>query len=113
MKVYLDNNATTPIAAPVREAMLPYLGTAHGNPSSIHAAGRDAREAVERARRQVAGLINTSPRRIIFTGGGSEADNLALKGVAFARRGRGGHIITTAIEHPATRKMASGLHTKD
>jgi cysteine desulfurase NifS len=100
-RVYLDNNATTPIADAVREAMLPYLEEFHGNPSSIHAVGRDAREAVEKARRQVAKLINVRPRRIIFTGGGSEADNLALKGVAFARRDRGNHIITTTTEHPA------------
>jgi len=99
--VYLDNNATTPVAAAVREAMLPYLGQAHGNPSSIHAPGRDAREAVEKARRKVAALLNASPRRIIFTGSGSEADNLAIKGVALARRERDNHIITTTVEHPA------------
>ena len=85
----------------VRETMLPYLSLAHGNPSSIHCAGRDAREAVEEARRQVAKLINAQPRRIVFTGSGSEADNLALKGVAFAKRNIGRHIITTTIEHPA------------
>ncbi|MBI3040400.1 MAG: IscS subfamily cysteine desulfurase [Chloroflexi bacterium] len=99
--IYLDNNATTEVAEAVREAMMPYLGSAHGNPSSIYEVGRDAREAVETARRQVAKLINSSPRRIIFSGGGSEADNLALKGTAFARRGKGNHIITTTIEHPA------------
>jgi len=100
-QVYLDNNATTPVAAAVRRAMLPYLGAAHGNPSSIHATGRDARDAVEKARRQVAALLNASPRRIIFTGSGSEADNLAIKGVALARREGGNHIITTTVEHPA------------
>jgi len=100
-RIYLDNNATTQVADAVREAMLPYLDLACGNPSSIHGAGRQAREAVENARRQVAKLINTHPRRIIFTGGGSEADNLALKGVAFTRRDKGDHIITTSIEHPA------------
>ncbi len=100
-RIYLDNNATTPVADAVREAMLPYLGAAHGNPSSIYGSGRDAREAVEKARRQMAKLINASPRRIIFTGGGSEADNLAIKGMAFARRDSGNHIITTTIEHPA------------
>ncbi len=101
IRIYLDNNATTPVADSVREAMLPYLGEAYGNPSSIHDAGREAHEAVERARWQVAKLINASSRRIVFTGGGSEADNLALKGVAFACRDRGNHIITTTIEHPA------------
>jgi cysteine desulfurase NifS len=108
-RIYQDNNATTPVAEAVREAMLPYLGAAHGNPSSIHGAGRDARDAVERARRQVGSLLNTSPRRIIFTGGGTESDNLALKGVAFARRDKGNHIITTAIEHPAVLSAAGFL----
>jgi len=100
-RIYLDNNATTQMADAVREAMMPYLETVHGNPSSIHGAGRDAKEAMETARRQVAKLINARPRRIIFTGGGSEADNLALKGVALARRDEGKHIITSRIEHPA------------
>ncbi|RMF67392.1 MAG: aminotransferase class V-fold PLP-dependent enzyme [Calditrichaeota bacterium] len=100
-QIYLDNNATTKVAQEVREAMQPYLDTVHGNPSSIHGVGRDAREAIERARRQVAKLINARPRRIIFTGGGSEADNLALKGVAFAHHEKGKHIVTTTIEHPA------------
>jgi len=100
-RVYLDNNATTEIADEVREAMLPYLESEHGNPSSIHTLGRGAREAIDKARRQVAKLINAQPRRIVFTGGGSEADNLAIKGVAFALRNRGNHVITTTIEHPA------------
>ena len=100
-RIYLDNNATTQMADAVREVMIPYLGTAYGNPSSIHNMGRDAREAIEEARRQVAKLINAQPRRVVFTGGGSEADNLALKGVAFALRDSGNHIITTNIEHPA------------
>ncbi len=100
-RIYLDNNATTQVADAVREAMIPYLGTDHGNPSSIHSVGRDAREAMEKARRQVAKLINVGPRRITFTGGGSEADNLVLKGVALAQRDKGNHIITTSIEHPA------------
>lgn len=108
-RIYLDNNATTPVAGPVREAMQPYLDTSYGNPSSIHAAGREASEAIEAARRRVAGLINASPRRIIFTGGGSEADNLALKGVAFAWRGSGNHIITTTIEHPAVVNTCKSL----
>jgi cysteine desulfurase NifS len=100
-RVYLDNNATTPISPEVREAMLPYLGELDGNPSSIHRSGRQAREAVEAARRQIGLLIGASPRRIVFTGGGSEADNLAIKGIAFARRDRGDHIVTSTIEHPA------------
>jgi len=100
-QVYLDNNATTQVADEVRQAMIPYLGVAYGNPSSIHDMGRDAQEVMEKARRQVAKLINAQPRRILFTGGGSEADNLALKGVAFAKSNGGNHIITTSIEHPA------------
>jgi len=100
-RIYLDNNATTRVADAVREAMLPYLEAAHGNPSSIHGVGRQAREAVDTARSQVAALLHARPRRILFTGGGSEADNLAIKGVAFARRSEGAHIITSTIEHPA------------
>ena len=100
-RIYLDNNATTQVADEVREAMIPYLTATYGNPSSIHGTGRDAREAIENGRRQVAKLINAQPRRIVFTGGGSEADNLALKGVAFALHDKGKHIITTTIEHPA------------
>nr|VFK19672.1 MAG: cysteine desulfurase NifS [Candidatus Kentron sp. LPFa] len=99
--IYLDNNATTGLAPQVREAMLPYLDTRPGNPSSIHEWGRNAREGIETARRQVARLIHCLPRRIFFTGGGSEADNLAIKGVAFAHAHKGKHIITSAVEHPA------------
>jgi len=99
--IYLDNNATTRVLPAVKEAMLPYLDELHGNPSSIHGIGRDARQAMETARRQVAGLIGVRPRRVFFTGSGSESDNLALKGVALAQRHRGNHIITSAIEHPA------------
>ncbi len=99
--IYLDNNATTQVAEEVRAAMLPYLGDVFGNPSSIHRAGRDARSALETARRAVARLIGCRPRRVFFTGSGSEADNAAIKGVAAARRARGNHIVTSAIEHPA------------
>ena len=100
-RIDLDNNATTEVAPEVREAMLPYLGAAGGNPSSVHALGREAREAVEAARRAVARLVGARPRRLTFTGGGSESDNLALKGVAFAQRDGRRHIVTSAIEHPA------------
>ncbi len=81
--------------------MLPFLDAEHGNPSSIHGVGRDARTALDQARGQVARLINTRPRRIIFTGGGSESDNLALKGIAFAHGEKGRHIVTSTVEHPA------------
>ena len=107
--VYLDNNATTPVDPAVREAMLPFLGAEAGNPSSLHGAGRRARTAVEEARRKVARLIGARPRRILFTGGGSEADNQALKGAAWARRERGRHIVTSAIEHPAVLRTAEFL----
>ncbi len=95
----------------MREAMLPYLGDVHGNPSSIYRAGREARTALEKARRQVAQLIDARPRRITFTGGGSEADNLALKGVAFSLIDRGRHIITTTVEHPAILSTCRFLET--
>jgi len=108
-RIYLDNNATSPVADAVRDAMMPYLEHRLGNPSSIHGIGRDAREAMEGARRQVASLINCRPKRLTFTGGGSEADNLALKGVAHALRDRGNHIITSSIEHPAILESCRSL----
>ena len=108
-RIYLDNNATTQVADEVREAMLPYLGATYGNPSSIHRAGRDARQAIVSARRHISRLINARPRSLIFTGGGSEADNLALKGVAFRYAEKGRHLITTSIEHPAILQTAAFL----
>jgi cysteine desulfurase NifS len=108
-RIYLDNSATTRVAEAVRDAMQPHLESRHGNPSSIHDVGRDAREAIEAARRQVAKLLNCRPRRVIFTGGGSESDNMALKGIAFAQAEKGRHLITTAIEHPAILKSCQFL----
>ena len=99
--IYLDHNATTPVAAEVLSAMLPYLERHFGNPSSSHAYGVPAHEAVERARAQVAALLGCEPDSIVFTASGSEANNLAVKGVTVDRRREGEHIITTAIEHPA------------
>jgi cysteine desulfurase len=99
--IYLDHNATTPIAPEVREAIRPYFEDRFGNPSSSHEDGRVAREAVDRARAEVAGLIGCEPDDIVFTGSGSEANNLAIKGVAMDRLGEGDHIITSAVEHPA------------
>lgn len=99
--VYLDHNATTPVDPAVREAMLPYLEDAFGNPSSAYAAGQVAAEAVANARQQVAGLVSASPGEIVFTGGGSESNNHAIIGSALASAGRGRHIITSCIEHPA------------
>jgi cysteine desulfurase NifS len=109
--IYLDNNATTQVADQVREAMIPYLNESFGNPSTIYSGGHTAREGVENARRLVAKLINAKPKRIIFTGGGSESDNLALKGVAFAHRDMGNHIITSSIEHPAILKTCKFLES--
>jgi cysteine desulfurase len=99
--VYLDHNATTPIAPEVLDAMHPYLERDFGNPSSAHGYGAAAHEAVVRARCEVAALLGCEPESVVFTASGSEADNLAIKGVALARRGEGDHLITSAIEHPA------------
>jgi cysteine desulfurase len=107
--IYLDYNATTPVDSAVFDAMLPYLREHFGNASSTHAFGRAAHDAVDAARRQVADLIGAKPDEIIFTGGGSEASNHALKGAVFAKlRGifgrwaKDAHIVTSAVEHPAT-----------
>lgn len=101
-RIYLDFNASTPIAPEAVEAMRPFLTEHFGNPSSLHWAGAPAKDAVERARGQVAALLCCDPTEIVFTSGGSEANNHAIKGVFFANRGRGDHIVTTAVEHPAT-----------
>ena len=103
--IYMDHNATTPLRAEVREAMLPYLQEEFGNASSIHTFGRQAAKGINRAREQVAGALGCRPEEVVFTGGGTEADNQAIKGVAYAYRGKGDHIITTQIEHHAV------LHT--
>jgi cysteine desulfurase len=99
--IYLDYNATTPVDPRVLEAMLPHLTESFGNPSSSHVYGQEARTAIERARGQVAELIKARPGEIVFTGGGSETDNQAIKGVAFATLDRQPHIVTTTVEHPA------------
>ncbi len=99
--IYLDHNASTPLLPEVLEAMLPYLGEHFGNPSSPHIYGRLMHEAVERAREQVAALIDCAPGEIFFTSGGTEANNLAIRGVAAANPGRR-QIVTSVIEHPAT-----------
>jgi cysteine desulfurase len=99
--IYLDHNATTPIAPEVLDAMRPYLEDRFGHPSSAHRYGTVAHQAVERARAEVAALLGCEPDSIVFTASGSEADNLAIKGVALARLGDGDHVITSAIEHPA------------
>ena len=100
-RIYLDHAATTPTDERVVQAMLPYLTGAWGNPSSIYAEAREARKGLDGARRTVAEVLGCKPNEVIFTSGGTEADNLALRGVAQAARRRGDHIITTAIEHHA------------
>ena len=99
--IYLDYNASTLIAPEVADAMRPFLGGHYGNPSSVHWASVSAKQAIEKARSQVAMLLGCSPSEIIFTSGGTEANNHAIKGAFFALRQRGNHIITTQVEHPA------------
>src|ERR1700757_4978319 len=116
LPIYLDYNATTPVDPAAVDVMLPYLRQHFGNPSSTHPYGAKARQAVDQARQQVAELIGAQPDEIVFTGGGTEATNHALKGVVFAklhglfgRWARGAQIITSAIEHPATEKTCEFL----
>ena len=99
--IYLDNGATTKVKTEILNEMMPYLTTEYGNPSSLYSIGRKAKKAIEKSRRQVAELINCNPHEIYFTGSGSESDNTALKGFAYANRERGNHIITSKIEHHA------------
>jgi cysteine desulfurase NifS len=100
-KVYMDHSATTFVDQAVLEKMLPFFSEKYGNPNSVHAWGREVRSSVEGARENVARLVNAEPREILFTGGGSEADNLAIKGAAEILEGKGRHLVTTAIEHHA------------
>ena len=104
-RIYMDNAATTRVTQPVLEAMLPYLTDIFGNPSSVHGFGRDARRALDAAREQVAAALGAKTNEIYFTGCGTESDNWAIRGTAYARRNKGKHIITSAIEHHAV------LHT--
>ena len=99
--IYLDYNATTPLCDAAREAMSPYLGRHFGNPSSVHAAGREARAAIDNARDKLAALLHVKPHEIIFTSGGTESCNLAVLGLARQRSSRGGHIISAKTEHHA------------
>jgi cysteine desulfurase len=101
-QLYFDYNATTPIAPVVQQAMLPFLAEQYGNPSSSHAMGRAANEAVEDAREYLGLLIGCDPEELVFTGGGTESNNLAIKGIAFHRGvAEGGHIVISAVEHPS------------
>jgi cysteine desulfurase len=100
-RIYMDHSATTPVAPEVLQAMLPYLSDKFGNASSLHSFGQEAKEALEESREKVAKLLAANPEEIIFTSGGTESDNLALKGIARRNKDKGKHIITTSIEHPA------------
>ena len=104
-RIYMDNAATTRVTEPVMQAMLPYFTEIFGNPSSIHSFGREAHRALDEARSRVAGALGAKPNEIYFTGCGTESDNWAIRGAAYARKGKGRHIITSAIEHHAV------LHT--
>lgn len=112
LPIYLDYNATTPVHPEVAEAIRPYLETIFGNPSSIHVYGAQARTAVENARSQVAALIGCRNHEIIFTSGGSESNNMAIKGAALYYRNKGNHIITSSIEHPAVSEVCKYLETQ-
>ena len=106
MKIrYFDHAATTMVKEEVLNEMLPYLQGKCGNPSSLYSLGREAKRGIEEARKKVALLINCEPNEVYFTAGGSESDNMAIKGIAYANSGKGRHIITSKIEHPAV------LHT--
>jgi cysteine desulfurase len=110
--VYLDNAATTPVDPRVLEAMLPHLGGGRGNPSSLHASGAAAREAVEEARESVATLLGASPREIFFTSGGTESDNLAVLGLARAASSEKRHVVVSCVEHAAVREAAGRLEVE-
>ncbi len=111
-RIYLDYAATTPTHPEVVEAMLPYFSQSFGNPSSLYSYGQEAREAVEEARRKIARFIGAEASEIVFTSGGTEADNFALEGIAFANEDRGNHIITTSIEHHAVIETARFLEKR-
>ncbi|HEY8210819.1 MAG TPA: cysteine desulfurase family protein [Myxococcaceae bacterium] len=107
--IYLDFNATTPVDPAVLEAMLPFLRDRFGNPSSAHAYGRAAAEALARARAQVAALLEAAPEEVVFTSCATESINLAVKGIAFARRAQGRHLVLSAVEHPAAAEACAYL----
>lgn len=107
--VYLDYNATTPVDPAVREAMLPYLGDRFGNPSSIHAVGRTARVALDEARDEVAAFIGADPLSVVFVSSGSEANNMAIRGIAAAQRDHGRHFVVSAVEHSSVLETCRAL----
>ena len=111
--MYLDNSATTVVSEEVFKEMEPYFTQAYGNPSTLYSVGREAKKGLEQARQRVADAINADPKEIIFTSGGSESDNLAIKGIALKLRGKGNHIITSDIEHPAVKETLHFLESLD
>lgn len=111
-RIYLDHSATTPVAPEVLEAMLPYFSERFGNASSLHSFGLEAKQALEESREKVADLLGAEPEELIFTSGGTESDNLALKGIAYRNRKKGKHIITTSIEHPAVLEACRKLEAE-
>ena len=111
--MYLDNSATTQVSQEVYKEMEPYFTQEFGNPSTLYGIGRESKKALNLARQRVADAINAKPEEIIFTSGGSESDNLAIKGIAFKLQNRGKHIITTEIEHPAVKQTLYFLESLD
>src|SRR5437773_8158962 len=109
-RVYLDHNASTPVHPEVLAEMLPYFAEIFGNPSSIHAFGREARDGLDRARERVARFLRVTPQEIVFTSGGTESDNFAVKGLAYAR-GKG-HLITSKVEHHAVLRTCQALEAQ-
>ncbi len=111
--MYLDNSATTAVSEEVFKEMGPYFREAYGNPSTLYSVGREAKKGLEQARQRVADAINADSSEIIFTSGGSESDNLAIKGIALKLKGKGNHIITSEIEHPAVKETLHFLESLD
>ena len=107
--IYLDYNATTPIDPAVSDAMIPYLYGNFGNPSSAHRFGLNARQALENSRKQVAEMLKCEPEEIIFTSGGTESNNYAIRGIAESKKFKGKHIITSKIEHPSVLEVCKYL----
>src|SRR5688572_8789894 len=111
-RIYLDHVASTPLDAAVREEMARTLAETSGNPSSLHAEGRRARDLLEVARERTAAVLGCRPREVIFTSGGTEAVNLGLRGAALARAAAGRHVVTSAVEHPAVLDCVAGLEAE-
>ena len=111
--MYLDNSATTKVSQEVLNEMEPYFSQEFGNPSTLYSVGRESKKALDKARKRVADSINAKPEEIVFTSGGSESDNLAIKGIAFKLQKKGKHIISTEIEHPAVKETLHYLESLD